>query len=322
MDPKQHHYVPRFLLKNFASGKKPYICVFDKHKETCFRTNIKNIAAEKGFYNLETADSALTLEPSLAHLEDRASSVISELLKSKKLSTLKEESRAVLSFFMAVQFVRTKERRLILKTISDALINKLKQLGASDEEVSRHVGSEDDDKISSLRLILDAKKFAPYFLNKTWMLFETTTSAPLYASDNPLTLDNQLDHKPYGNLGLAVRGIEIYLPLSTKTCLGFLCPSIGDQYIKGEENFRILDQVNPGAAEALLKDATGTREYCRGVVNGTPIPLKHENVMRLNSLQVTFSSRFVYCEKDNFDLVREMIKDNPKFRNGLKPMVG
>ena len=319
MDSKQQHYVPRFLLKNFTTGKKPYIWVFDKHKEVSFRTNIKNIAAEKGFYNFETADSTLTLEPGLAHLEDRTSSILSELLKSKKLSILKEDSRVVLSFFMAVQFVRTKEHRLILKSLSDALINKLKQMGASDEEVSRFIASEDDDKISSLKLILDAKKFAPHFLNKTWMLFETSISAPLYISDNPMTLDNQLDHSPYGNLGLAVRGIEIYLPLSTTICLGFICPSIGEEVVKAEQNFRILDQMDPGTAEGLLKDPVGTREYCKRVVNGTPIALKHENVMRLNSLQVRFSSRFVYCETDDFDLVRTMIKDNPKSREELKP---
>lgn len=44
-------------------------------------------------------------------------------------------------------------------------------------------------------------------------------------------------------------------------------------------------------------------------------------VTRINSLQVSFSSRFVYCESDSFELVEEMIRKNEKFRESLKPVI-
>ena len=53
MSKELQHYVPRFLLKNFAKGKKPQIFVYDKSNDKQFKTNIKNIAAETGFYDIK-----------------------------------------------------------------------------------------------------------------------------------------------------------------------------------------------------------------------------------------------------------------------------
>ena len=46
----------------------------------------------------------------------------------------------------------------------------------------------------------------------------------VYISDNPLVMHNQKDFGPYGNIGLAVPGIEIYYPLSPNTILAYMCP--------------------------------------------------------------------------------------------------
>ena len=156
-------------------------------------------------------------------------------------------------------------------------------------------------------------------MQKTWMLLEAPSFAPLYISDNPLSLDNRLDHGFYGNLGLGVVGIEIYFPLSTCLSISMVCPSIGLQIFNAHAIIQSLDNVKPGLSNIPLNTPAETREFCSGVVNGKPVHLKKENVTRLNSLQVRFSSRYVYCEHDDFDLVRQMIQDNPKFRQGLKP---
>jgi hypothetical protein len=39
----------------------------------------------------------------------------------------------------------------------------------------------------------------------------------------------------------------------------------------------------------------------------------------VNSLQVMYSSRFVYCETNEFALVEMMIRNNPKYREALRP---
>jgi hypothetical protein len=67
--------------------------------------------------------------------------------------------------------------------------------------------------------------FGPHFLNKDWLLISTTRKSPFIIGDNPLALQNAIDMGPYGNLGLAVKGIEIYLPLSPVRALAIWCPS-------------------------------------------------------------------------------------------------
>ena len=83
MPGEQQHYVPKFLLKNFTRGKKPQIHVYDKSNDRRFKTHIKNIAAEAGFYEIELEDSVLTVEPSLSDLETHASAIIKKLIERK-----------------------------------------------------------------------------------------------------------------------------------------------------------------------------------------------------------------------------------------------
>lgn len=324
MPGEQHHYVPRFLLKHFTQGEKPKIFVYDKSNDNKFHTNIKNIAAENGFYDIEVDDGILTLEPGLAQLESNSSGIIKKLIKQRTLKTLDEHEVAILAVFLAVQFVRTKEYRLRFEHLGELFAEKLREIGATEENIAEQTKSATglpEDKLIGLQSVLGAKEFVPYFLNKVWVLFETTNKRPFYISDNPLTLHNELDHGPYGNIGLAVRGIEIYLPISTTLCLGLLCPSIAKEFQKAYENLRILDQEVPGMADTIMNKPKAARAFCEGLVNGTPIQIIEDNVMMMNSLQVMYSSRFVYCEIDSFDLVKSMLTDNEKFREGLKPTV-
>jgi len=43
---KIQHYVPQFLLKQFTSGKKPQVWVFDKTTGKKFKSHVKNVASE------------------------------------------------------------------------------------------------------------------------------------------------------------------------------------------------------------------------------------------------------------------------------------
>lgn len=322
MAGEQQHFVPRFLLKNFTHGKKPKICVYDKWNDNCFQTNIKNVAVENGFYDVEFEDNILTLEPGLAHLETNASGIIKKLVKDKAINVLNGNEVVILAVFLAVQFVRTKEHRLRFKHLGELFAKKLKDLGAPEQNMDEVTGGKigvSKDKLFGLKSVIGANGFVPHFLNKEWVIFETTRIHPFYISDNPISLHNEIDHGFYGNLGLAVKGIEIYMPLSSTLCLGLLCPTIAEEFRKGHQNIEMLDRIAPSLADSLMKHPIAARAFCEGLVHGTPIKIIEDNVTMINSLQVVYSSRHVYCETDNFELVRRMIVDNKKYRYGLKP---
>jgi hypothetical protein len=324
MPGEQQHYVPQFLLKNFTHGKKPKIFVYDKSNDKRFHTNIKNVAAENGFYDLEVEDTVLTMEPGLAHLEANTSRIIRKLTKTRSIKSLSEDEVAILAVFLAVQFVRTKEHRLRFEHLGELFAQKLRDRGAAAENiegVTGSPGSVPEDKLFGLRSLAGAKEFVPHFLNKAWLLLETTPKNPFFISDNPIGLHNEIDHGPYGNIGLAVRGIEIYLPISSTLCLNLLCPTTAEEFRKAYEKLRMLDRVAPGLADSAMKEPAFARAFCDGLINGTPIPLVEDNVTMINSLQVVYSSRFVYCETNAFELVERMIRDNQKYREGLKPEI-
>jgi hypothetical protein len=81
-------------------------------------------------------------------------------------------------------------------------------------------------KASSMLHIATAVEFLPYLLEKTWSLQVVQASANLFSSDSPVTLHNERTFGPRGNIGLAVPGIEINLPISSELNLWMTCPSI------------------------------------------------------------------------------------------------
>lgn len=63
--------------------------------------------------------------------------------------------------------------------------------------------------------------------------------------------------------------------------------------------------------DSLLETISAIREGC-------PIKLEAENVIHQNSLQIVNASRFLYSEKNEFELVEDMIKTNPALKHPVE----
>lgn len=309
--PENQHYVPRLLLKNFSEPRKDefYIYAFDKHKDedNVFNPNIKGIAAENGFYDLTYGNNSLSLEKNLTELEGKAAKIIKKILQEKNLAHITKNDRFILALFLSVQFVRTKEHRLRFSHIQEMLIDRLtdqKYPKEVIEKLKQETTDPEDNKLMGLKSLIDAGLYVPQFLKKTWVLYQTTQDDPFYTSDNPIAMFNDQDFGLYGNIGLSVPGIEIYLPLSTTLCLGLICPVLSNQILVANEQ---LDKI-PEPVQELIN----------GLMQGTSISVNSDNVLRFNSLQVMYSSRFVFCQAPNFDLVYKMLDDDPNYKHGLK----
>ena len=72
----------------------------------------------------------------------------------------------------------------------------------------------------SLQFLGNFKEIVPYILDKSWLLFKTPIIRPFYISDNPVVMQNKQYHNSPGSLGIAVPGIEVYLPISKTLVLG------------------------------------------------------------------------------------------------------
>lgn len=157
--------------------------------------------------------------------------------------------------------------------------------------------------------------FGPLFHNKTWHVLSTTAKRPFILGDNPITLQNATDMRPYGNLGLAVKGIEIYFPLTPTHALAMWCPSISEGIIKSGEQ---LQQLRARAPEMLkgLKDEEGLARLAGALTKGSPLAYEPVHIENFNSLQISNAERYVFANGEHFDLARLMLSAHPHLSKG------
>jgi hypothetical protein len=321
---KVQHYVPQFLLRNFGNGKKDQVWVYDKTTDRAFSTNAKNIASESRFYDFEVEDEAVTLEPMLSKLESMAKPVIEKILETDSLTPLDEEERAMLAVFLSVQHTRTRTFREQWNAFPKLLREEFESKGETVAEGSQAAQliqdfTENESKAETGRFMLDApEQFAPHLLSKQWVLASTTRKHPFLISDNPLTRQN-MNHMPgRGNLGFAVQGIEIYFPLSPTRALAMWCPSIVELVRQEIQRHR----ERPWAfTDQGLSDDDGPLALLEAINTGKALAYSKESVENFNSLQISYSERYVFSSTDDFHLAKDMLKSHPELRRGPRTAV-
>ncbi|MGE6759488.1 DUF4238 domain-containing protein [Corallococcus interemptor] len=109
-DPIKHHYVPQFYLKRFADGKGQLRVVERKPPCRKYISNVKDVAAERLFYRLETAEGdSLQLEKTLSEIEGDCRGAISDLLENSFPPAA--HVREAVGFFIALQWLRGRDQR-------------------------------------------------------------------------------------------------------------------------------------------------------------------------------------------------------------------
>ncbi len=310
----KQHYVPQLLLRNFAmNSKKKGIYVFDKQKETSYYDGIDRISAEKGFYDLE-------VDEDLQRIENRVGTVIKKIIDKESLINLADGEKYLLSEFIAIQITRVKHIRTEMLKLIKNQNGKLK-IGTTVVELESSL--EEIVRIASM-MNIGNPAYIPYIHDKLWLLFKTKETCPFYTSDNPITLQclhpNNFDSSgKYEELGIAVKDIEIYFPISKTLSMGIFSKNnvdnIRNRYRKCK-TFKALCRVSTDFIKRVEADKIRYERLMTGLETGQAIPSDNDIVMNINSLQVKSSSRFVYSCTDNFDLVRQMLKENPLFKHG------
>ena len=296
-----HHYVPQFLLRGFASDKRKQVYVFDKSNDTEFRSSVRNLACQRDFYPPE-------LDRWLGKLEEMSAPIIQSIRTRRTLSHLQDAEIRWLASFIAVQQVRTLHHRSIASDINKQLADALREMGTEPNSV-RNFRELTESEIreqanaSVRRLSLD---LLPHVLSKNWILFSACSGSEFWIGDHPVTLANNLNPGKgvRGTLGFGVLGIEIYLPISSALMLGCLCPSI-----------RAMFAASQAGRLPLVPRAD---EFLRAFDGSTTLDLNSENVKYHNSLQVIYAERFVYSEHTGFDMVREMVSSDESLRIGKR----
>ena len=315
------HYVPKFLLRRFGSGKKDRLFVFDKHTDTSFSRAASKLAAKNNFYDFDFMGEPVTIEPMLAHVESKAGEHIARIVKDCRLNVNDSEERGELAAFFAIQMVRTPAVLATNRDMFGRMETWLRAEGASQEFFTPDpiVGEgENAERAMMARNICNAPSdYGPALINKDWLLLKTDSKHPYLIGDHPLTMHNMVVQEGRGNLGIAVEGIELYFPLSPNLALAIWCPSHREMLTNSLQSIdRLVEASNTGRDWVRGKGDVLT--ILEALQTGEPLRSNPENVEFFNSLQVSTAERFVFSFNGDFSIVKEMIRTNPELRHGRR----
>lgn len=296
--PKKQHYVPQFLLRNFAFGKKQKakLWVLDKQTATVFHSSVRDIAHENLFYEYCGEAGTYDFEGVMEKLDSKAAGIIQDVIASSTLPRI-GPNYIWLSYYVIAQMLRTPVIRKDMDNFRELIIHKFgseMSLEGDPKPVSDY--GPEDSKLSSIQLLRDVPKLAKILQEKVWVLCVAPETAPYIIADNPVSKHNMIDRGMRGNLGLKNDGIELYMPLSPRLSIHMMCPKI--------------------ATAALLTPDLGER-YSGAMTDKEPVCILPENVEFMNSLQVIWAERFVYARhREHLEMPLDMLKTNPELRDG------
>jgi hypothetical protein len=328
--PRFNHYVPKFILTNFTSNGK--ICVFDKHSQRQFKLPPYRAMGETDFNNVELNGRVLSFEDRFTSIENKAAPVVKKIIETKSLDGLDPMESATLHIFVLNQHLRSK----VWRFNQDLMINEIKRRCPEVVINARPdiIRDEELTKLSALQGTFDKlDELASILAVKHSYLMVRGCSDELYTSDSPCVMHNQRQFGPYGNIGIAVPGIEIYYPLSPDIVLAYCCPSTikqiegeherSDRYIAAYFGKRFLSPAGLSSDDmAALAKMKTELQYAKIQHHHMKIlrltPTSAENVLYLNSLQLTSSHRYIAARKPNFSFAQMALRERPQWKEGRR----
>jgi|TARA_Y100001937_G_scaffold65108_1_gene89108 hypothetical protein len=315
--PKKQHFVPQFLLKNFVQEKADRMYVFDKKKNHSFASNVKDIGHENNFYKDNVSDLGNKLEFKLSELEACASPIIGKIIEQKSVKNLDDSEISALCLFASVQMLRTNDTRELIQSFNDILNERLNDFVHNQEHRSSKFieQSSEELKSSSIQILnSQASELALKFIDKRISLLQAPKGNAFYISDNPIVKHNHFPREGRGNLGIALKGIEIYFPISSSLCLSFLCSETVNEMTQKVNNFKAARVLGLAPDIDMSEPIRMVENFEK---NATRI-LNDQNMDFCNSLQVIHSTRFIYSGKGSFLLAKDMLKTHPEISSQRK----
>lgn len=331
MAAQNQHYVPKFILRQFLSDERnERVSVYDKQTQKVFVTSIKNVMAERRFNEFAFSDDWMaSFEPVACAAEDQVLPTYRKVLEERRLDHSAEQ-KAALAALLTFQFLRTKAHRDRWQAIEDAIVERVEASGGKMQDVR---GWEDwqpgaEDTLKRDHLLSIQRNFGEYahiISAKDFVLAEPAPGRSFYLGDNPVCLANARHFGPYGNLGLAVLGIEIYMPLAADLMLCAWCPSILEDLRRGniaakhkrreELIARVIAGEIPAAEMKKLIERLSAlerpiEELLAAASEGRPVSSNNDNMDYYNSLQTSFAHRYVVCRKGDFTLADRLSREN------------
>ncbi|WP_299852699.1 DUF4238 domain-containing protein [uncultured Roseovarius sp.] len=338
---QNQHYVPKFILRKFlANLGREQVNVFQKSTRRSFSTNISNVMAERRFNEFRIDSSFYaSFEESVCKVEDIVLPAYEALIDRRRLTGTPEEN-AMLAMFVAFQMLRTRSYRDSIAGLFDQFREHFERhdlpIGALEE-----FAKPDNEQIKQFHLESMAESFEEFshiIGTKNFLLLQAPPSRSFYLADNPVAWHNdEPDNGIFSNMGLALKGIQLYVPLSSEFMLAVWCPSILDKFRTQASEKRAFARrsrsavtLSPnslprskkiafdGEMEKLDNTIERVDKLTKAADAGRPIQATTENMDFYNVKQMQFARDFVICQRADFKLAKEFVKRQGNKQGGMK----
>ena len=338
MTAQNQHYVPKFILRQFlADAAKEQVHVYDKHSDRSFTTSIKNIMAERRFNDFVFEDWIVSFEGIACGIESLVLPCYQRVVERRQLDRTPQE-KVDLAFLIAFQMLRSKGHREFSIALEDELRQRIESQGGRMEDIQGWSPStEDSIKQEHLTFMREhISEFATVIAQKDFVLIAGMPSRSFYLGDSPVCLYNHRDFGPYGNLGLAVEGIQIYMPLSADLMVGAWCPTVATESCKMLDDAKKM--IEGQALSAMMAGRIGAAQMRqqldesranfqiaevmhKAIAEGRPIESVDATMDFYNSMQLAHAHRYVVSREGDFALARTHNREFPEMRRGRRPQL-
>jgi hypothetical protein len=302
MTNKNQHWVPKFLIKQFADTDGR-VFRFDIHTDEVTKPPPKYAAAEIGFYEFEIDGEVISFEDSLEKIETKAAPILKRFIETRSLAGITPAERECIADFMAAQSFRTEAF--------------YKGLG--------HCPSRKEFGPIFAQLWESAFFIAHEIAKRHWALMAIESDEVFYLGDNPVVLQRTENPKDGGNLGFDVQGVEAYMPISPKCALYVPCRSISNEILSGYKNAHWMHGVVRSAALQGIPGGSAQLNLAQRVIRqagplfraltmGAPLPAVPENIENLNYLQCSWAYAAIYSNRRSFEFAQQVFHENPQYR--------
>lgn len=270
---RRQHIVPKFYLNGFADGNK--LQVLDLEAKRSYSNSIKDISVEKDYYTIR----AEGIEPDgfeswLATAEGKTAAVLRRITDG--VWPLDEEERAVLAFFMILQYQRGRGARDLIERFQSVSVGMLTEVHGFEKfsqllddgiqtPLSEEKKQELFDWITSYRqgdtttikanshqhiasIIDSTDELSRYLVGRPWVLVNFKRRA-LLTSDEPLGLIAGPNMEGFPGVGL-LNAEVITFPLTRK--LGLLMKSPRNLIELGTK----IEEVRQGKFDVEMRGTT------------------------------------------------------------------
>jgi hypothetical protein len=303
MSDENHHWVPKFLIKNFADGDGRVFCL-DIHTDRVTKPPPRQAASEKGFNDFQVKGEAISFEDRLEKIETRAAPILKRVINERQLTTLSAEDRCRVAEFIAAQSFRTKAfyEGLSVKMDRNAFASKFSLLFDGIEILAAEIA------------------------RRHWVLMGATGDDTFYLGNNPTVLQRTDNPRDSSNLGFDVAGVEAFLPLAPHCAIYMPCRTTSEERIARYNAALDLHRVVRSAA---LRGRPGGGDELRtaqlvisrldplyqAMTTGVALPAQPEHVENLNYLQCSWAHSALYANRPDFTFARRVFRENPHYRD-------